>query len=126
MISWLRDMFFPSSSDSFKPEEMATIMNYQDRLARARGEDYTMERQMIVGVKIMKVAEGEYIYPYPASSLHYTEAERPGLAFYQIPAKAPAKPETVVVKYPEPLNTPRCQRLDELCDLFNITWGANA
>lgn len=125
MLSWLRDMFFQSNSNSFKPEDMAVIMNYQDRLARARGEDYTIERQHIVGARIGKVAEGEYIYPYPKSSLHYTEAERPGLAFYQIPARTPAKPETVVVRYPEPANTSR-QRLDELCDLFNITWGMYA
>lgn len=83
MLSWLRDMFFPSDP-AFKPEDMAVIMNYQDRLARARGEDYSRERRLTVGVKITKVVEGEYIYPYPHSSLHYTEAERPGLAFYPI------------------------------------------
>jgi hypothetical protein len=90
MISWLLSILSPlERPKSFHPlHDMPGILGYQERCERARGEDYSMERQYTVGVRITKVAEGEYIYPYPKSSLHYTEAERPGLAFFPISFEA--------------------------------------
>jgi len=128
MISRLLSWLFPSPAikGDFHPHDMCSILGYYDRCQRAQGEDYTFERtNFIIGTRVGKVVQGEYIDVGPTanSRLHYDDSERTLVAVYPTNLVPEPTAEEVSIEALEALNTPDRQRLDELVDLFKITYN---